>query len=110
VGGAKTVLSPESRVLSQKTKEHSALSTQHSALSNRDGIGAKIKVVAGDLTQVAQVRSGTSYLSQSDLRAHFGLGGRAQVDLVEVRWPSGRVDRVRGVPADRKITIREGER
>ncbi|MBI2950808.1 CRTAC1 family protein, partial [bacterium] len=81
-----------------------------SALSNRDGIGAKIKVVAGDLTQVAQVRSGTSYLSQSDLRAHFGLGGRARVDLVEVRWPSGRVDRVRGVPADRKITLREGER
>ena len=81
-----------------------------SRLSNRDGIGAKVRVVAGDLTQVAHIRSGMSYLSQSDLRAHFGLGRRAQVDLVEVRWPSGQVDRVRGVPADRKITLREGER
>jgi hypothetical protein len=111
VGGARAVPSSEFRVPSSKAKDNnSKLETRNSKLSNRDGIGAKIRVVAGGLTQVAQVRSGTSYLSQSDLRAHFGLGGRSRVDLVEVRWPSGRVDRVRGVPADRKITIREGER
>ena len=107
VGGAKTVLSPESRVLSQKTKEHSALSTQHSALSNRSAIGARVRVVAGGLTQVGQVKSGSGYLSQNDLRLHFGLGGHAQVDAVEVQWPSGRAQKVRGIKADQELVIRE---
>jgi hypothetical protein len=77
--------------------------------SNRDGIGARVKVVSGDLTQVDEVRSGGSYLSQSDLRLHFGLEKRTKVDLVEVRWPSGTIDRVPNVSANRILTIKEGK-
>ena len=54
-----------------------------------------------------EVRSGGSYLSQSDLRVHFGLGDAASADL-EVRWPSGVVDRLPGVAADRVVTVLEG--
>ena len=76
--------------------------------SNRDGVGARVRVVAGDLDQIAEVRSGSSYLSQNDLRLSFGLGGHPKVERVEVRWPSGAVDVLRDQPADRLITIREG--
>ncbi|MFQ6134033.1 MAG: CRTAC1 family protein, partial [Armatimonadota bacterium] len=57
--------------------------------SNRDGIGTKITVVANGVTQVDWVRTGSSYLAQSDLRPIFGLGGAQQADLVVLRWPSG---------------------
>ena len=77
--------------------------------SNRDGIGARVKVVSGDLTQVDEVRSGGSYLSQNDLRLHFGLEKRTAVDLIEVRWPSGVVDKVTGVRANKIVTITEGK-
>ena len=77
--------------------------------SNRDGIGARVKVVAGDLTQVDEVRSGDSYLSQSDLRLHFGLEKRTKVDLIEVRWPSGVVDKITNVGVNRILTIKEGQ-
>ena len=77
--------------------------------SNRDGIGARVKVVSGDLTQVDEVRSGGSYLSQNDLRLHFGLEKRTAIDLVEVHWPSGVVDKVTGVPANKIVTIKEGK-
>jgi hypothetical protein len=77
--------------------------------SNRDGIGARVKVVAGDLTQVDEVRSGDSYISQSDLRLHFGLEKRTKVDLIEVRWPSGVVDKITNVGVNRILTIKEGQ-
>ena len=77
--------------------------------SNRDGIGARVKVVAGDLVQVDEVRSGDSYISQSDMRLHFGLEKRAKVDLIEVRWPSGTVDKITGVGVNRIVTIKEGQ-
>jgi enediyne biosynthesis protein E4 len=77
--------------------------------SNRDGIGARVKVVAGDLTQIDEVRSGGSYLSQNDLRIHFGLEKRSKIDLVEVRWPNGTVDRVTTVSANKILTVREGK-
>jgi hypothetical protein len=77
--------------------------------SNRDGIGARVKIVAGDLSQIDEVRSGDSYLSQSDLRLHFGLGKRTKVDLIEVRWPSGAVDKVTGLGVNRIVTIKEGQ-
>jgi len=76
--------------------------------SNRDGVGARVKVVAGDLVQVDEVRSGDSYLSQSDTRLHFGLEKRTKVDLIEVRWPGGAVERVTGVAANKILTIKEG--
>jgi hypothetical protein len=77
--------------------------------SNRSGIGARVKVVSGDLTQVDEVRSGDSYISQSDRRLHFGLEKRTKVDLIEVRWPSGTVDKISGIGVDRIITIKEGQ-
>jgi hypothetical protein len=54
------------------------------------------------------VKAGSSYLSQNDLRAHFGLGTAARADRIEVRWPSGRTDAVSGVAANQIITIEEG--
>jgi hypothetical protein len=55
-----------------------------------------------------EVKAGSSYLGQNDLRVHFGLGAATRVDQLEVRWPNGRVDVVRDIPADRMIDIREG--
>ena len=77
--------------------------------SNRDGIGARIRLIAGSLEQVEEVRSGSSYLSQNDMRVHFGLGPATRADLLEIRWPSGRVERLRDVPADRFVILVEGE-
>jgi enediyne biosynthesis protein E4 len=77
--------------------------------SNRDGIGAKVKIVSGDLTQIDEVRSGGSYISQSDLRLHFGLEKRTKVDMIEVRWPGGGIDKVTGAGVNRILTIKEGK-
>lgn len=77
--------------------------------SNRDGIGARVKVVSGDLMQKDEVRSGDSYISQSDLRLHFGLEKRTKIDLIEVTWPSGTVDRVTNAKVNRLLTIKEGQ-
>jgi enediyne biosynthesis protein E4 len=75
----------------------------------RDGIGARVKIVSGDLVQIDEVRSGGSYLSQSDLRLHFGLQKRSKIDLVEVRWPSGAVDKITKLDANKILTISEGK-
>ncbi len=75
--------------------------------ANRSGIGARVKVTAGSLTQTAEVRSGGSYLSQSDLRLHFGLGQAGAVDSVEVVWPGGRKQVVSSLAADRVVVVRE---
>jgi len=75
--------------------------------SNRDGIGARLRVVAGDLAQVKEVRSTYGYLSANDLRVHFGLGRRPQADRVEVRWPSGVVQVLEDVAVDQLLTIEE---
>ena len=76
--------------------------------SNRDGIGARIVVRAGDLSQVREVRGSYSYLSQSDLRVSFGLGRRTRVDEVEISWPGGEVERLQDVAVDQFLTIVEG--
>jgi len=77
--------------------------------SNRDGIGARLKVVSGDLAQVDEVRSADSYISQSDLRLHFGLEKKTKIDLIEVRWPSGTVDKITNINANKILTIKEGQ-
>ena len=74
----------------------------------RDAIGARVRVTAGGRTQVRDVRAGSSYLTQNDLRLHFGLGDAAIVDRVEVTWPSGRSEVVTGVSANQIVTIQEG--
>jgi hypothetical protein len=76
--------------------------------SNRDGIGARVTLVAGGRRQIQEVRSGGSYLSQSDLRVHFGLGSTTKIDRIEVRWPSGAVDKIENAAADQFLTIGEG--
>jgi hypothetical protein len=78
--------------------------------SNRSAFGARVKVTAGDLVQVDERRSGGSYLSQNDVRLHFGLEKRQNLDRVEVRWPDGAIETLTGVAANRFITITEGER
>lgn len=77
--------------------------------SNRNGIGARVKVVSGDLVQLDEVRSGGSYISQNDLRLHFGLEKRAKVDLIQVRWPSGSVDTLTNVSVNKIVTVKEGK-
>lgn len=77
--------------------------------SNRDGIGAKVDLRAGPLHKVQEARSGSSYLSQSDGRIHFGLGQIDKIDSLVVRWPSGLVQQFNHLEADRFITLKEGE-
>jgi len=78
--------------------------------SNRDGIGARVTVTpAGSTRQWGLVKTGSSYASQSELTLTFGLGPTARSSRVEVAWPSGAVDTVPSVAADRTITIEEGK-
>jgi hypothetical protein len=76
--------------------------------SNRDGIGARVEVRAGNLRQVDEVRSGGSYLSQSEMCLHFGLGNAAIVDELTTTWPSGIIDHWTNIPADQRIVAEEG--
>jgi hypothetical protein len=76
--------------------------------SNRDAVGARVAVIAGGRRQVAERVGGGSYQSAGDPRLHFGLGDATSVDAIEVRWPSGRVDRHGRLPADQIYLAREG--
>jgi len=76
---------------------------------NRDAIGARVRVTTGAVTQRRDVLAGSSYLSQNDVRLHFGLGAAKEADVLEVRWPSGKVETLRGVPAGQIVTIEEGK-
>jgi enediyne biosynthesis protein E4 len=76
--------------------------------SNRDGIGASLKLTAGGETHVEQAKGGMSYMSASDPRIHFGLGKRGKIDALEITWPSGAVDRLKDVPVDKIIAVKEG--
>jgi enediyne biosynthesis protein E4 len=75
---------------------------------NTQAIGARIRLTAGSRTQIRDVKAGSSYLSQNDLRAHFGLGAASRAERIEVLWPSGRMEAVAAVPANQIITIEEG--
>ena len=75
--------------------------------SNRDGIGALVKVVAGGRLQIDEIRSGSSFLCQDDLRLYFGLGALQKAELVEVRWPSGIVEQLADVEANQVLTLYE---
>jgi enediyne biosynthesis protein E4 len=77
--------------------------------SNRDGIGAVVKLSAGGESQTQMLRSGSSYLSASELVLTFGLGQRDKSDSIEIRWPSGQVDRLSGVAAGATISVTEGK-
>ena len=77
--------------------------------SNRMAIGARLKLVAGGMTQTEEIHSGGSYLSQSDTRVHFGLGTATTIDSLEIRWPSGKLETFNGLSGDKFYSILEGQ-
>jgi hypothetical protein len=77
--------------------------------SNRNAVGARVTLKTGALIQVDEVHAGDSYLSHSDWRLHFGLGAATKVDELTIRWPSGAVEKLTNVAADRVLTIQEGK-
>ncbi len=77
--------------------------------TNRLAINARIKITSGGMTQTSQVLSGASYLSQNDLRQHFGLGAATKIDSVEIDWPSGTVDKMTNLDADKFYSVLEGK-
>ena len=76
--------------------------------SNRDGLGAKIRVKAGNRVHVDEVRSGSSYISNNDGRVHFGLGTSNHIDWIEIRWPSGLTESFENQEVDKILTLTEG--
>jgi hypothetical protein len=72
---------------------------------NRDAVGAVVTFRTGTVTQSRVVSSGTSYLSQDDLRQHFGLGAAKKIDVLEIRWPDGKVTKREGVAADQILVV-----
>jgi hypothetical protein len=77
--------------------------------SNRDAMGARLRVVSGGISQIREIAGGGSYLSQSDLRANFGLGNSRIVQMVEIKWPSDQKQVFHDVPADKFYLITEGQ-
>ncbi|MCY2989504.1 MAG: CRTAC1 family protein [Planctomycetota bacterium] len=80
----------------------------HGVTTNRDGVGARVRVTAGDLVQIDEVHSGRGYQSHWGSRLHFGLGPHERVDRVEVRWIGGGTDVYENLPSDRRMTLVEG--
>jgi hypothetical protein len=75
--------------------------------SNRDGIGARIKLTSCGKTQIAQRKTTTGYLSQNDPRIHFGLAKNQIVDLIEITWPSGKVQTLENVTPNQILEVKE---
>jgi len=76
--------------------------------SNRDGVGAVLKLSSDGHVRIDQAKGGTSYMSASDPRIHFGLGKRSKVDSLVITWPSGQVDKLTNLPTDQIIAVKEG--
>jgi enediyne biosynthesis protein E4 len=91
------------------TKNHSMRIKLIGTKSNRDSIGAVVRVSAGSDAQSQMLRSGSSYLSSSELILTFGLGSHTQADAIEIRWPSGQLDHLTNVAADQVVTIKENQ-
>jgi len=91
-----------------ESRNHAALFKLVGTKSNKAAIGARVTITAGGISQSMEVRSGSSYLSQNDLRLHFGLGPNSVIDKVEIAWPSGAKQTLEHVPADFIFTIVEG--
>jgi hypothetical protein len=101
---------PPSLLLStNKSPNHRVLFHLVGTKSNRAAIGARVTIHAGGMTQFDEVRGGGSYLSQNDLRLHFGLGSAAKIDSVEVRWPTGKTEIYKEVAGDKIYTMTEGQ-
>ncbi len=92
---------------SAKSANHWITLRLEGVYANRSGIGARVRIAAGTLVQTDEVRSGGSYLSQNDLRLHFGLGTAVKADKIEITWPGGAKQIVTDVAADSVQTIRQ---
>jgi hypothetical protein len=77
--------------------------------SNRSGIGTRLTLTTGERRQVREVQSGSSYLAQNDLRAHFGLGRAERAERLEIRWPDGSTEVVENLSANQRVTVRQGK-
>ena len=75
--------------------------------SNRDGIGARVKVISGSLIQTNQKKSTSGYLSQNDPRMHFGLAKNTTVDKIEIKWPSGKLQVLENVRINQILTVKD---
>jgi hypothetical protein len=95
-------------LLRNDTAPGNALLVRPVARGGGDAIGARVRLVTGQRTQRRDVRAGSSYLGQNDLRLHFGLGNATAVDRIEVRWPSGHVEALNSVAANQLVIIQEG--
>jgi len=91
-----------------RTPFHRVLFKLIGTKSNRAAIGARVTIRAGGVKQFSEVRGGGSYLSQNDLRLHFGLGAATKMESVEIRWPNGTTETLQNLPADAIYTIVEG--
>ena len=102
--------SPPSLFLNEtKNSNHRVLFRLVGKKSNRAALGARVTVTAGTLVQMDEVRGGGSYLSSNDQRLHFGLGAEPVMKQVAIEWPSGLVERLANVAADKIYTVTEGE-
>jgi hypothetical protein len=77
--------------------------------SNRLAIGARLRIVAGGMTQTDEIHSGGSYLSQNDLRVHFGLGSATKIDSLEIHWPSGATETLKDLAPNEFYSVLEGK-
>ena len=77
-------------------------------VDNRDGVGSKIRAIAGNLTQIREINAGASYMSFNSLTAEFGLGQESMVDLLEVIWPNGVIERFSGIQVNQKAVVTQG--
>jgi enediyne biosynthesis protein E4 len=102
-------LPPTLLLNTSKNANHRVLFKLEGTESNRAAIGARLTAQAGALRQLSEVRGGSSYLSQNDLRLHFGLGSQNKIDTIEIRWPNGKIETLNDLPADCIYTIVEGK-
>ena len=92
-----------------KASGHRVLFKLEGTTSNRAAIGARVTVYAGGVARIAEVRAGGSYISQNDLRLHFGLGSETRISKVEITWPNGKREELKDLAADAIYTIGEGK-
>ena len=102
--GAPMILRPQG-----STGNHWVSLQLEAAKGNLLALNARVRATAGDLVQEDEIRSGGSYLSQSDLRIHFGLASHTKVDQLEIFWPSGKVETLKNLDVDRSYHLKEGE-
>jgi hypothetical protein len=100
---------PAHLYLNQGGSNHSLRIKLVGTKSNRDGIGAVVRVSAGADRQWLTMKSGSSYLSQSELVLTFGMGSKTKADTVEIDWPSGQVNKLANITTGQTITVLEGK-